>query len=286
MAPLRSRSSGSSTSSLSSTFSDITSSTSTSFPSPPKPKTDAFFASPFSTRSPSPEFRAPSPSILPSSHQSTLSAFSTPIRSTSPPLSSKTSKSLLFPRVFPSKYASSMRKSPELHLDQTDRFSFLSDSDPSFSSTLDNSRLPTPPLVSPMQFNWDNEAPPSSSETVDLSTPRPPHLLPFHGLLLANQKIPDIDHHDELSNPDSTDNLEPGSILTIPWSSVAPSALPSPVSIPLTIASSTTDLDSSHERGCGDHRSPTPKAGVISSPSKSTADRISTLNSHQDAQPH
>src|SRR5260370_12371788 len=143
MVSLRSPSSGSSTSSLSSTFSDISSSTSTSSSSPQKLKTNAFFASPFSTRAPSPEFQLPFPSMphstAQSTHYLTTDSFATPTRPLSPPSqalsSAKTSMNSLLPaRVFPSRYSSSIRRSPELHIvdivDDKDHIPLFGNADP------------------------------------------------------------------------------------------------------------------------------------------------------------
>ncbi len=48
---------------------------------------------------------------------------------------------------------------------------------------------------------------PPSSETLDLSTPRPPHLVSFCGLLHTKQKRAAIDRHDEISNDEKTNSL-------------------------------------------------------------------------------
>jgi len=194
-----------------------------------------------------------------STHYLTTDSFATPTRPLSPPSqalsSAKTSMSLLFPaRMFPSRH-SSIRRSPDRHIvdiDDKDLSSF-GDSDPSFSA-LDDSRLPTPPLKPPK--DWAEVVPPASSETLDLSTPRPPYLAPFR-LLLTKQKRAAMDDQDGISNDESSDILEPGSTITIPWSSVAPSVLPSPASFAFTVPLPNADLTPSYGPKVGEFPSST-----------------------------
>ncbi|PPQ83027.1 hypothetical protein CVT26_012065, partial [Gymnopilus dilepis] len=147
---LRSRSSGSSTSSslsLSSAFSDLASSessvhseqpnlnsdsnsNSTSSATTSNSKTNAFFASPFSSHPPSPTptpppppHTAPVPPSKAKPRSLTEEFFSTPARPPSPPASSSSSISMsvstskpgsIHPsRIFPSRYTSQLRRSPE-----------------------------------------------------------------------------------------------------------------------------------------------------------------------------
>ena len=196
----RSRSSGSSTSS-SSTFSDITSSISDSSSS----KTNAFFASPFSTQPPSPiqpEKRA----APPPTHSLTADFFATPLGPPSPPTTTTTTakkqRTIHLSRLFPSRYTSTVERSPDfVSLDPTSspkshERSPSSSSDSSFTSFVET-RLPTPPpSVLPFTTIRGPDFESSSSEP----TPRPsdlePALLRFERSLLfsAQEKKLQRDH--------------------------------------------------------------------------------------------
>ncbi|KAF5317999.1 hypothetical protein D9619_012276 [Psilocybe cf. subviscida] len=166
------RSSSSTTSSLDSTFSDISGhASSTSSSSPPNSKTNAFFASPFSTRSPSPSIPAsPPPANKQPSKPRSLTAdfFATPIRAPSPPASSGTHSSVQTvhaSRIFPSRYTSSLseRRTPEFsllevevdpfhahrtharNLSSSSSESSSASASSSFTSSFPRARLPTPP---------------------------------------------------------------------------------------------------------------------------------------------
>ncbi|PPQ88682.1 hypothetical protein CVT25_010116 [Psilocybe cyanescens] len=222
---LRSRSSGSSTSSLSSTFSDITSSTSASSSSPPNLKTNAFFASPFSTRSPSPTPHAPATPAQSKPRSLTAEFFGTPVRPPSPPASSISAKNSAatphISRIFPSRYTSVPDRSPEFNLnllnfdsvsDETSKFNARArtpstGSSSSFSSSLFHEpRLPTPPPSHGRTPERDDtlmqdDFPPTprqeEPDSYDEPTPRPadrqPGLLRFERDLIlerqAKQKL-------------------------------------------------------------------------------------------------
>lgn len=225
----RSRSSDSSGSSLSSTFSDlITSSTSESS------KTNAFFASPFSTRPPSPNLpSSPQPKTATPSRSLTADFFATPVKSPSPPTTSTAQKHHTIDpsRIFPSRYTSTVQRSPDFvslditHLSPTSyERSPSSGSDSSFTSSFIETRLPTPPppplsRLPPTSSNFE----PSSSEP----TPRPPNLEPTllhfeRSLLLAAQEKqkrdnqPDSELKPDLSDDDEVEeDPHPGSIISL-----------------------------------------------------------------------
>ena len=266
---MRSRSSGSSTSSLSSTFSDTTCSTSATSSSPPHSKTNAFFASPFSTRPPSPE----TPQLSPprqaeSKHSLNTEFFVTPMESSlSSPSSSKTLRnSLRFTsRIFPSRYTSTARRSPEFaHLNEETHYSHLhdvfslGDSDSSFSSALENNtRLPTPPPP-PLVLHTNIQR--SPSEDTDQSTPRPPHVEPSRPSLLLTRATPEHNLTYEMGmNDPEVDELQTGRVISIPLSNTAMAASPFP-----SPHFSTFAIGSPSSAPDWDRRSPTPKSSTHS----------------------
>ncbi|KAF8881926.1 hypothetical protein CPB84DRAFT_1751026 [Gymnopilus junonius] len=271
---LRSRLSGSSTSSLSSTFSDITSATTSSVHSEASnsnSKTNAFFASPWSTHPPSPT-PSPPPAPPPKPRSLTEEFFSTPARPPSPPASSivgaASKQNAIHPsRIFPSRYTSHLR-SPhsQSHLinfdhlaDSTARAHSHSHpgheressdySNPSScSSSFAEPRLPTPPpsaSISRRSLHRDDTimpidfTPPHSKDeafaSAEEATPRPadlePNLLHFERSLLLKHNQGLITEDEDGEDP------HPGSIIEL-------SALPlSPLSINFSIASPDTSID-------------------------------------------
>jgi len=262
----RSRSSGSSTSSLSSTFSDTTCSTSATSSSPPHSRTDAFFASPFSTRPPSPEpqhtpqLSAPRQAELQHSLNTDFFAKSMD-SSSSPPSSSKTLRRFTS-RIFPSRYTSTARRSPELaHPNEETHYNHLhdvlplGDSDSAFSSALENNtRLPTPPPPSLVLYTNAQRSP---SESIDQSTPRPPHVQPSRPSLLLTRATPEHNSTYEMGMDDpEVDELQTGRVISIPLSNTAMAAspFPSPHFSTFAIGSPSSAPD----------RSPTPKSSTQS----------------------
>ena len=81
------------------------------------------------------------------------------------------------------------------NIDGGECLSSFGDLDPSFKFSLDNTWLPTSPLV--LLKNWSTLVPPASSETLELSSPGP-HLVPFCGLLLTKQKPTATCYHGDL----------------------------------------------------------------------------------------
>ncbi|KAF8162810.1 hypothetical protein B0H34DRAFT_671957 [Crassisporium funariophilum] len=289
----RSRSSGSSTSSLSSTFSDLTSSTSTSASasssSPPHTtKTHAFFASPFSTRPPSPAIATPPPPSAPTLHPPrslTLDFFSTPVRPPSPPpshlsTSTNTTHAIHPSRIFPSRYTATVDHSPEfISLDinagsVSHQRAISSGSESSFTSSFVETRLPTPPppATSRPLHRDDTIIPLRSLPTASFDestsnepTPRLSHLEPTllhfeRSLLLAAQEKqkqqlepepePELEQEEE-----EEEEPHEGSIISLPSSHLHTSShLPlSPLSLTFTLSEPSTSY-----RGQDDCGTPTP----------------------------
>ena len=203
-------------------------------------KTNAFFASPFSTHPPSPiqPEKRPTP---PPTRSITADFFATPVRPPSPPRSTtaaltvKRQRTIHPSRIFPSRYTSTVERSPDfVSLDVTlsptsyDR-SPSSSSDSSFTS-FDETRLPTPPPPPvlprlPFSITQDPIFESSSSEP----TPRPPDLEPTllrfeKSLLFAAQEKQQRDHQpqpepgSELVSDDDGEVEEephPGSIISL-----------------------------------------------------------------------
>ena len=282
----RSRSSDSSASSLSSTFSDIipssiSDSSSTS-------KTNAFFASPFSTRPASPiqPEQKPTP---PPTRSLTADFFSTPLRTPSPPnittsttTTVKRQRTIHPSRIFPSRYTSTVERSPEFSLDvslspTSYEHSPSSDSDSSFTSFVET-RLPTPPPPPPAlpHLPFSTIQGPNFESSSSEPTPRPrdlePTLLHFERtLLLASQENQKWNHRPQpepeselISDEDGEVEEEPhtGSIISlntelhhhpIPRSSLSP--------LGLTFA---------HPSLQDDRGTPTPTNDPPSKPSKSS----------------
>ena len=236
----RSRSSNSSASSLSSTFSDIipssiSDSSSTS-------KTNAFFASPFSTRPPSP-VQPELKSAPPPTRSLTADFFATPVRPPSPPTTTTTTTTTakrqhtIHPsRIFPSRYTSTVERSPDfVSLDITlsptsHERSPSSDSDSSFTSFVET-RLPTPPpppLALPHLPFTSIQGPHFESSSSE-PTPRPPDLEPTllhfeRSLLLPGQENQKRNHQPQpepqselISDDDEEVEEEPhtGSIISL-----------------------------------------------------------------------
>jgi hypothetical protein len=279
----RSRSSDSSTSSLSSTFSDIIPSSISSSTS----KTNAFFASPFSTQPPSPI--QPQKSALPPPARSlTADFFATPLRTPSPPTITTTTvkrQPTIHPsRIFPSRYTSTVERSPDfvsldVNLSPTshEHSSPSSDSDSSFTSFVET-RLPTPPPPPPPSIPrlLTKIQVPNFESSSNEPTPRPPDLEPTllhfeRSLLLASQENQKRNHQPQpeqepelISDDDGEEEEEPhtGSIISlntglrhhpIPRFSLSP--------LGLTFAKSSLQ----DERG-----TPTPTNEPSSKPSKSS----------------
>ncbi|KAF9533612.1 kinase-like domain-containing protein [Crepidotus variabilis] len=245
----------SSTSSLCSTLSDFTSSTSLSS-SPPAPKTNAFFASPFPTRAHSPDL--PTPPAKPTPARSlTADFFSTPTRTPSPPVepqSAKSAKSFYFAsRIFPSRYTSTARRSPVLDFVTIEdpevaheRALSSAGSDSSVTSQIEDKRLPTPPppVSSSRLVRRETTLGPHSrldEQSIDQTTPRPPDAEPTllfeRSLLFAKNKMtlePEPEVNDE---PQVVDDLNPGSLISIPSLDFAASQLSSPISTTVPITS-------------------------------------------------
>ncbi|KAJ3514169.1 hypothetical protein NLJ89_g2523 [Agrocybe chaxingu] len=275
----RSRSSGSSTSSLSSTFSDITSSTSASSSSPPTSKTNAFFATPFSTRPPSPVATPPAPTSQKAQPPRSLTAdfFSTPLRPPSPPPPSippVKHSTFNLSRIFPSRYTSTAQRSPDqvqFHtLDANDierrthERNSSSGSDSSFIPSFAENRLPTPPpsAITPRPpHRQDTIVPHFQKEDQDESTPKPsdhePALLHFErSLLLAPQTEQRTKPEPLPVEEDDREDKEPqpGSLIPLPTSD--PPSLPvSPLSMTFTVTAPTSG---SHD----DRSTPTPTNDV------------------------
>ncbi|KAF9484954.1 hypothetical protein BDN70DRAFT_28386 [Pholiota conissans] len=246
-ATVRSRSSGSSASSLSSTFSDITCATDLSASSsPPGAKTNAFFASPFNTRPPSPTPTPPAPSPP---RSLTADFFATPVKPPSPPASTSPRKhtqhsQIHASRIFPSRYTTESTRSPEFSLLSLDELaphtyqppptyhshartpSDGSEDSIAFASPISSifaqPRLPTPPPPpTPAQkrpavlHREDTIIPPRSrpvdDQPLDEHTPRPPSrepgLLHFErSLLLARQAEAQAEVHKRSHPPDHGHN--------------------------------------------------------------------------------
>ena len=241
----RSRSSNSSASSLSSTFSDIipssiSDSSSTS-------KTNAFFASPFSTRPPSP-VQPELKSAPPPTRSLTADFFATPVRPPSPPTTTTTTTTTakrqhtIHPsRIFPSRYTSTVERSPDfVSLDvslspTSHERSPSSDSDSSFTSFVET-RLPTPPppphsapppALPRLPFTTIQG--PNFESSSNEPTPRPPDLEPTllhfeRSLLLAGQDNQKRNHQPQpepelelISDDDGEVEEEPhiGSIISL-----------------------------------------------------------------------
>ena len=282
---LRSRSSDSSASSLSSTFSDIiplsiSDSSSTS-------KTNAFFASPFSTQPPSPIQPEQKPAPPPPIRSLTADFFATPVRPPSPPTTTtvKRQRTIHPSRIFPSRYTSTVERSPDfVSLNVTlspssHERSPSSDSDSSFTSFVET-RLPTPPPPPPPtlpRLPFTSIQGPNLESSSSEPTPRPPDLEPTllhfeRSLLLANQEKQKRNHQPQpepeselISDDDAEVEEEPhtGSIISlnaehhrhnhpIPRSSLSP--------LGLTFANASLQDD----RG-----TPTPTNEPSSKPSKS-----------------
>ncbi|KAF8810050.1 kinase-like protein [Phlegmacium glaucopus] len=287
----RSRSSDSSASSLSSTFSDIITSDSSSTTS----KTHAFFASPFSTHPPSPipqlEPKAPAARSL------TADFFATPVKPPSPPISAsvKRQRTIHPSRIFPSRYTSTVDRSPDfVSLDvqtlspqnmSSHERSPSSGSESSFTSSFVETRLPTPPPPAfariPITISSSSNFESQSSEP----TPRPPNLEPTllhfeRSLLLAAQETQKWNHqpqpepepellHDDDEEPE--EEPHPGSIISltpIPQFSLSPVAL--------TFATA-----SPHNPTQDDRETPTP----TNEPSKSSKSTSSSAYSSLPASP-
>ena len=262
----RSRSSGSSTSSLSSTFSELSSSTSSSSSSPPNSKTNAFFASPFSTRPPSP-FHSASPPAS-SSRSITVEFFATPVQPLSPPQSSSEIKSQNVPihssRIFPSRYTSIPDRSQDFNfldfdrIDETSKFNShqrapSTGSDSSFTSSFQENRLPTPPPTAPITSHTlhreDTMRPNDQGDLRDEPTPRPadmePPLLRFERSMLLEPQSNSMTRPQPLplADPSEADAADeeaphPGSIISLPSPDFPTSHLPlSPLSLTFTVAS-------------------------------------------------
>ena len=240
-----SHSSGSSASSMSSTFSDLGSSTSASSSSPPVSKTNAFFASPFSTRPPSP---VPPPPPPPQTKPRSLTAdfFAASVKPPSPPPSGKSfSSSAIHPsRIFPSRYTSTHGSSsarspdfsllnPELSMSDhaRDRSSESESSIPSQTS-FGRPRLPTPPQIPTRpRMHRDDTIMPIKPDDEQLYTPRPadfepPILLRFERSLLlkkqksladvaANPPSPPPQPEADLSDGEEEEEPHPGSIISL-----------------------------------------------------------------------
>ncbi|KAF9557177.1 kinase-like protein [Agrocybe pediades] len=261
------RSSGSSTSSLSSTFSELSSSTSSSSSSPPNSKTNAFFASPFSTRPPSPLQPASTPASSPP-RSLTVDFFATPVRPPSPPPSSlqnkKQNTAIHSSRIFPSRHTAIADRGHDYNffdfdrLDETSELDFherapSTGSDSSFTSAFPEPRLPTPPPTAPIASRTphreDTMRPNYQDELRDEPTPRPadmqPPLLRFErSMLLEPQTKPLIKTELELSPEPMEDNAtdedapHPGSIISLPSPDFPTSHLPlSPLSLTFMVAS-------------------------------------------------
>ncbi|KJA21123.1 hypothetical protein HYPSUDRAFT_68077 [Hypholoma sublateritium FD-334 SS-4] len=268
--PLRIRSSSSSTSSLSSTFSDLAS-TSTASSSPPHSKTSAFFASPFSTRPPSP---APAPMHpLRSDKPRSLTAdfFATSVRPPSPPASARgpsASISSIPPSsIFPSRYTSSLANP-----DRTRDFTILSADDaaphayhplpahhsrtssagsddlPTFSSptspTFGVPRLPTPPPPKHHRAvaREDTIMPARDAEMHDEPTPRPaprePALLKFERSLLLARQTETVEAEEVAEEEEEEveqEELKEGSIISLP-PSIAHGLSPPARAVPLPMS--------------------------------------------------
>ncbi|CAA7265270.1 unnamed protein product [Cyclocybe aegerita] len=306
----RSRSSGSSTSSLSSTFSDITSSTSASSSSPPTSKTNAFFATPFSTRPPSPVTTPLAPTSQKAQPPRSLTAdfFSTPLPSPSPPSPSMPpvkQNTFNLSRIFPSRYTSTAHRSPDqlqfMNLDannierRTHERNSSSGSESSFTSFVEN-RLPTPPppsAVTPRPPHRQNTIVPrlQKEENLDQSTPKPPDhepaLLHFErSLLLAPQTQQRAKPEPEafpMEDDRDDEEPQPGSLIPLPTSD--PPSLPvSPLSMTFTVTAPTSSSPD-------DRSTPTPTndasiSGLFSERESSASAASSSTSEPTDLETH
>ena len=283
---------------MSSTFSDLGSSTSASSSSPPVSKTNAFFASPFSTRPPSP---VPPPPPPPETKPRSLTAdfFATSVKPPSPPPSGKLlSSSAIHPsRIFPSRYTSTHGSSsarstdfsllnPELSMSDHAR-NRSSESESSIPSQMSfgRPRLPTPPQIPTRpRLHRDDTImpikPDDEQQQQQQHTPRPvdfepPILLRFERSLLlkkadaaANPPSPPPPPEDDVSEEEE-EEPHPGSIISLSSPDLSPTTpggsrhqQMSPLALTFTIAAPSPIPASTRTAAAaanGDRGTPTPK---------------------------